>query len=212
MASRADEKRRRRQERLAREQATTEQERRKRVIGVAVAGVLVAAIVAAIVVAVTVGGGGESATSLEAAFGPHYEGLEDRREAAGVPTMAQAQTVGAAHFHPQIKVYADGKQVTVPPNIGIDPLNPPADMAGLHTHDDSGTIHNEAGTSSRLGQFFAVWGVPLSSKQLGPYRATRSRKVRMWVDGKSSRDFGELQLKDGQQIVVAFGKRSDMPL
>ena len=85
-------------------------------------------------------------------------------------------------------------------------------MAGLHTHDDSGTIHNEAGTSSRLGQFFAVWGVRLSATQLGPYRATKRKTVRMWVDGKPSRDFGELQLKDGQQIVVAYGKKSDMPL
>jgi hypothetical protein len=211
MASRAEEKQRRREERLAREEATQEQERRKRLIGVAVAAGLVAASIAAIVVVVTVGGG-ESATNSEAAFGPHYKGLDDRREAAGVPTMAEAQTVGAAHFHPQIKVYANGKQVKVPPNIGIDPLNPPADMAGLHTHDDSGTIHNEAGTSSRLGQFFAVWGVPLSSKQLGPYGATKRKKVQLWVDTKPSRAFGELQLKDGQHIVVAYGKQSDMPL
>jgi hypothetical protein len=185
-------------------------DRRKRLIGVAVAGGLVAALIAAIVVAMTVGGG-ESGTSSESPFGTHYERLDDRREAAGVPTMAEAQTVGAAHFHPLIKVYVNGKQVKVPPNIGIDPLNPPADMAGLHTHDDSGTIHNEAGTSSKLGQFFAVWGVSLSSKQLGPYRETRSDKVRMWVDGKPSWDFGALQLKDGQQIVVAYGKKSEMP-
>jgi hypothetical protein len=186
-------------------------DRRKRLIGVAVAGGLVAALIAAIVVAVTVGGG-ESATSSESPFGTHYEGLDDRRTAAGVPTMAEAQTVGAAHFHPLIKVYVNGKQVKVPPNIGIDPLNPPADMAGLHTHDDSGTIHNEAGTSSRLGQFFAVWGVLLSSKQLGPYRSTKGKKVQMWVDGKPSRAFGELQLEDGQRIVVAYGKPADMPL
>jgi hypothetical protein len=211
MASRAEEKQRRRDERLAQEQATQQQERRKRLIGVAVAGVLVAASIAAIAVVVAAEDGGESRTSSEAAFGPHYDGLDERREAAGVPTMAEAQTVGAAHFHPVIKVHVNGKQVKVPPNIGIDPLNPPADMAGLHTHDDSGTIHNEAGTSSRLGQFFAVWGVPLSSKQLGPYRQTRPNNVRMWVDGKPSRDFGALQLKDGQQIVVAYGKKSEMP-
>jgi hypothetical protein len=174
MASRAEEKQRRREERLAREEMARHDERHKRLIGFAVAGVLVVASIVAIVAVVTVGSGGESATGSEAAFGPHYDGLDDRRKVAGVPTMAEAQTVGAEHFHPQIKVYANGKQLEVPPNIGIDPANPPADMAGLHTHDDTGTIHNEAGTSSRLGQFFAVWGVPLSSKQLGPYRATGS--------------------------------------
>jgi hypothetical protein len=125
--------------------------------------------------------------------------------------MSEAQTVGAAHFHPKIKVNLNGKQVDVPPNIGISPANPPSEMAGLHTHDSSGTIHNEAGTSAKLRQFFAVWGVAFSSNHLGPYRATKSKKVRMWVDGKPSSDFGELQLKDGQEIVVAYGKKSDMP-
>jgi hypothetical protein len=211
MASRAEEKQRRREERLAQEQAAAHQERRKRWIGVGIAGALVAASIAAIIVAVTVGGG-ESGIKSESPFGTHYEGLDDRRTAASVPTMAEAQTVGAAHFHPEIKVYVNGKQVTVPVNIGIDPANPPSEMAGLHTHDESGTIHNEAGTSAKLGQFFSVWGVPLSNTQLGPYRATRSKQVRMWVDGKPSREFSELQLADGQQVVVAYGERSDMPL
>jgi hypothetical protein len=84
-------------------------------------------------------------------------------------------------------------------------------MAGLHTHDTTGTIHNEAGTSSKLGQFFAVWGVPFSKARLGPYRATRSKKVRMWVDRGASRAFGDLALEDGQKIVVAYGTPSQMP-
>jgi hypothetical protein len=105
----------------------------------------------------------------------------------------------------------NGKEVDVPPNIGISPENPPSEMAGLHTHDSSGTIHNEAGTSAKLRQFFAVWGVPFAARQLGPHRATKSKKVRMWVDGQPSREYGELQLKDGQEIVVAYGKKSDMP-
>jgi hypothetical protein len=209
--ARKEHKQRRREARLVQDEAARQGAQRKRLIGLVAAGVLVAASLAAIVVVVAVGGGGESATSSEAPFGPHYDGLDERRQGAGVPTMSEAQTVGAAHFHPQIKVNVNGEQIEVPPNIGISPENPPSEMAGLHTHDSSGTIHNEAGTSAKLRQFFAVWGVPLSSNQLGPYRATKSKKVRMWVDGKPSRDFGELQLKDGQQIVVAYGKRSDMP-
>jgi hypothetical protein len=213
MTSRArkEEKQRRRDERLAQEDEAKEQARRRRLIGFVAAGVLVAASLAAIVVVIAVGGGGGSRASSEAAFGPHYDGLDERREAAGVPTMSEAQTVGAAHFHPQIKVSVNGKQIEVPVNIGISPENPPSEMAGLHTHDSSGIIHNEAGTSAKLRQFFAVWGVPFSTNQLGPYRATKSKKVRMWVDGKPSREFGELQLKAGQEIVVAYGKKSDMP-
>ena len=211
MASRAEEKQRRREERIALEQAVQASERRKRLIGVLVAAGLVAASIGAIVIVAAGGGGGGSATSSEAAFGPHYEGLDDRREAAGVPTMAEAQTVGAAHFHPLLEVYVAGKQVKVPVNIGIDPLNPPSEMAGLHTHDDTGTIHNEAGTSAKLSQFFAVWGVPFSRSRLGPYRASGAKRVRMWVDGKSSTAFGSLQLKDGQQIKISFDRSSAPP-
>jgi hypothetical protein len=207
--TRKEEKQRRREERLAHEEVAKEQARRRRLIGLAAAGVLVAASIAAVVV-VAVGGGGESGADSEA-FGTHYDGLDERREVAGVPTMAEAQTVGAAHFHPLIKVSVNGKEVKIPPNVGISPENPPSEMAGLHTHDSSGTIHNEAGTSAKLRQFFAVWGVALSNNRLGPYRATKSRKVGMWVDGKPSRDFGELQLKDGQEIVLAYGTKSDMP-
>lgn len=209
--ARREEKQRRREERLAQEETAKEQARRRRLVGFVAAGVLVAASLGAIVVVVAVGGGGESATSSEAPFGHHYDGLDERREGAGVPTMAEAQTVGAAHFHPKVKVYANGKEVKVPPNIGISPDNPPSEMAGLHTHDGRGTIHNEAGTSAKLRQFFAVWGVALSSNHLGPYRATKSKKVRMWVDGKPSSAFGALQLKDRQEIVVAYGTKSDMP-
>jgi hypothetical protein len=208
--ARKEEKQRRRDERLAREQAAAEQALRRRLIGLLTAGVLAAAAIAAIVVVVAVGGG-DSGTSSEAPFGPHFDGLDDRREAAGVPTMSEAQIIGTAHFHPKIEVSVNGKKVEVPPNIGISPENPPSEMAGLHTHDSSGTIHNEAGTSAKLRQFFAVWGVPFAPSQLGPHRATKSKKVRMWVDGKPSREFGELQLKDGQEIVVAYGKKSDMP-
>ena len=214
MTSRAkkEEKQRRREERLAREEAAKEQARRRRLIGLSAAGVLVAASIAAIVVVVAAGGGGGSGAGSEAAFGTHYDGLNERRAAAGVPTMSEAQAVGTAHFHPEIKVFVNGKQIEVPVNIGISPENPPSAMAGLHTHDTSGTIHNEAGKSAKLNQFFAVWGVAFSSNQLGPYRATKAKRVRMWVDGKPSREFGELQLKDGQEIVVAYGRKSDMPL
>ncbi len=212
MASRAEEKERRRQERMAKEQAASAEARRRRLYAVAAGVTLVVAAVAAVIVVVAVGGGGGSSNDSGAPFGTHYQGLQARRTAAGVPTMGEAQTVGAAHFHPFIKVYVNGKQMPVPASIGIDPGKSPLEMAGLHTHDSSGTIHNEAGTQARLGQFFAVWGVPFSSTRLGPYHATKSKKVEMWVDGKPSRAFGALQLKDGQQIVVSYGKKSDAPL
>jgi hypothetical protein len=144
----------------------------------------------------------------QAAFGPHYEGLEDRRDDADVPTMAEG---GGSHFHPLLAVYANGEQVTVPANIGVDPAKPQTEMVGLHTHDDTGTIHNEAGTGATLGDFFAIWGVPLSPTQLGPFQAKGAKTVRMWVDGKPSQRLGDLVLEDGQKIVIAYGTDSQVP-
>jgi len=201
---RSAEKERLREVRLAKEEEAKRSQ--KRLLGAyAFAGVLAAGLIAAILLLALSGGGGSSSTANEP-FGPHYEGLEERRLEAGVPTMAEG---GGSHFHPLLAVFANGKPVTVPANIGIDPIKPPTEMAGLHTHDETGTIHNEAGSGARLGDFFAVWGVPFSNKRLGPYRAGGGKVVRMWVDGASSQSFGGLPLEDGQRIVVAFGPRSD---
>jgi hypothetical protein len=168
------------------------------VAGYFVAALLIAATVAAI--AVVISGGGAGAPSASGGpFAAHYDGLEERRLAAGVPTMAEG---GGEHFHSILEVYVRGEQIAVPANIGIDPSQPPQLMAGLHTHDTTGTIHNEAGTGATLGDFFAVWGVDFSADDLGPY----SGKVSMRVDGEPSGAFGDLPLADGQEIVVAYGK------
>jgi hypothetical protein len=164
--------------------------------------------VAALVVVATSGGNGGSTAPSGDPFAPRYEGLEERRLAAGVPTMAEG---GGEHFHPHLEVYVRGREVTVPANIGIDPSQPPQLMAGLHTHDTSGTIHNEAGENSTLGQFFAIWGVEFSDSRLGPHQANGEEKVRLWVDGEPSEAYGDLELADGQQIIVAFGDKRDIP-
>jgi hypothetical protein len=209
MASRAEEKELRRQKRFAQEQAAKGQARRK-LIGYATAGVLVAASIAAIVVVAVGGSSSGSSASSKSPFGTHYAGLDARRQAANVSTMGEPQS--SIHIHPLVSVYVNGKKVPVPANIGIDPSKSAMQMAGLHTHDASGTIHDEGmAAGARLGQFFAIWGVPFSSKQLGPYRVTKSKTIRMWVDGKPSSVLGSLPLRDGEQIVVSYGKNPDLP-
>jgi hypothetical protein len=175
-------------------------------VGLASAGVLATAMVAAIVLVAASGDGG-SGTETGGAFGTHFSGLEDRRVAAGVPTMSDPGA-GGPHIHPRLAVYAREKQIPLPPNLGIDPAKPPQSMAGLHTHDASGVIHVENAVDPTLGQFFAIWGVPFSATELGPYRASESEQVRMWVDGEPSTEFGDLLLEDGQQIVISFDRRN----
>jgi hypothetical protein len=179
---------------------------RERIVQLGLAAVLAAFVIGALLL--TVIGGSDSSAPEPGAFGQHYQGLEQRRLEAGVPTMGEG---GGSHFHPRLSVYANGKRVKVPANIGIDPTNPPTEMAGLHTHDETGEIHNEAGRGATLGDFFAIWGVPIGAQRLGPYRAGGAKAVRMWVDGRPSRRLGGLVLKDGQRIFMTYGTAAQIP-
>jgi hypothetical protein len=213
VSSRAVEKERLRAERIERERLAQLAARRRRSLRrVGLAAAVVGAVAAATAVALIPSSGnkqrvtGRALTASQNPFGQHYRGLDARRKAAGVPTMMD--TMGnQAHFHPLLALFIDGKRVQVPANIGIDPSKDPMQMADLHTHDTSGTIHVEGMPSATLRQLFEVWGVPLSPKRLGPYRATGAKALRMWVDRKPSRAFGSLQLADGQRIVLSYGKR-----
>jgi hypothetical protein len=214
VSSRAAEKERRRAEREQREREMASAERRARWPSLVVATVLgMGALTAVVLAVVGFGTGGDSggpSMSANDPFGPHYAGLEARRTAAGVPTMMQTMN-SRVHVHPLLAVYVDGRRVGVPANIGIDPQRDSMEMAGLHTHDPSGKIHVEGVGGATLGQFFAIWGVPLSPSRLGPYRAGGSKTVRMWVDGKPSRAFGALRLADRQRIVISYGRRDAPP-
>src|SRR5881397_2424522 len=121
-----------RRERLDAERRDQTMARRRLLAGYLVAGLLTAAVVTGVVVVIA-SGGGSSASESGGAFGPHYDGLQQRIAAAAVSTMGQPAS--AVHIHPQLAVYANDEPVEVPSNIGIDPAQPPTAMAGLHTHD-----------------------------------------------------------------------------
>jgi hypothetical protein len=177
----------------------------RRAAGYFVAVLLAGALIAGLVAVVSSGGGG-SGTEVAGSFGTNYPGLEERRLAAGVPTMGDS-SAGGAHIHPKLAVFVRGERIELPANIGIDPARSPTEMAGLHTHDASGVIHVENAADPTLGQFFEIWGVPLSPGQLGPHQAKDSERVRAWVDGRPSAELEDLVMQDGQEIAVVLGPR-----
>lgn len=209
MSSRTGQKERRRQERLEAEHAAARADRRVRLRSAGLAGLVGLLAVSGVTAALAFGTGGGSAREgvVAGPFGQHYEGLEERRNHAGIPTMMDTMN-SQAHVHPNLWVYVDGTPVTVPANIGIDPERVSMEMAGLHTHDRSGKLHVEGVEHATLGQFFAIWGVPFSAQRLGPHRGGGDKDVRMWVDGKSSTEFDQLKLRDGQNIVVSYGDKN----
>lgn len=210
MSSKLEKRERRRAERLATEQAEVERERRMQRLRIAGgAAVTVLAVGAAIAIVLLAGGEGKRPAEAEAAFGQHYQTLEQRRMQANVSTMSAPSA--SDHTHPQLSIWTDGKKLEIPANIGIDPQRPPGDMASLHTHDASGTVHNEGQANPTLGQFFAIWGVDFGPDRLGPYRAGNGKVVQMWVDGKPSMLFDRLPFEDEQDIRISYGPRRSGP-
>lgn len=108
------------------------------------------------------------------------------------------------HIHPHLAIVVNGATTTIPANIGIT-LNC---EHPLHTHDASGTIHVESPEQRNftLSDFFAVWGEPFGKTQIFGYEADAGHEITMTVDGKPSADYENLVLKDGQQIVIKYGK------
>jgi len=96
----------------------------------------------------------------------------------------------SVHVHAHLSLFFDGAQIAIPPGIGIvKPFRVENGFVGagggfywLHTHDATGIIHIESPDSRTytLGQFFDVWGEPLSARNVAGLQGA----VRAFVDGK----------------------------
>ena len=136
--------------------------------------------------------------------------LQSRLQALDLPALAREGT--ALHIHAHLDVYADGRRVFVPAQIGIAADG--AFISPLHTHDRSGVIHVESPQvrTFTLGQFFGVWGVRLTPRCLGGYCASTSKRVRVFVNGRRiSGDPRFVVLTEREEIVVAYGTRAELP-
>ncbi len=110
------------------------------------------------------------------------------------------------HIHPHLRIVIDGKNVPVPANIGSGGCE-----KVMHTHDASGEIHIEPNFYQEftLGQFFREWEQPLSAALLLDKTADASHEIIMTVDGKPDAEFGNLVLRDGQEIVLEYRPKKD---
>lgn len=148
----------------------------------ALGGAALLAVVAVVAVAVTSLIGARSVTTAG------VRGMARGTVVDGVACQTTEQV--AYHIHAHLAIYDSGAARVVPAGIGIP--GPQQVTAGfvaggkclywLHTHDTSGIIHVESPTKRvyTLGQFFDIWGQPLSGSQVG--RATGA--VTVFVNGK----------------------------
>jgi hypothetical protein len=99
----------------------------------------------------------------------------------------------AFHIHAHLGVYVNGDQRAIPYGIGVLPplqlqqtaegpfVTGGAGFYWLHTHDITGVIHIESPVQRQytLGEFFDLWGQPLTAFRVGPERGP----VTALVDG-----------------------------
>ena len=116
------------------------------------------------------------------------------------------------HIHQHLDIFVEGEPVTLPGDLGIGD----GFISDLHTHASypEGIIHVESPTASRfsLGQFFAVWGVPLSATCIGSLCEEGDKQLKAWVNGKPvPGDPTRIVLEEHQQIVLAYGTPAQEP-
>jgi len=118
-------------------------------------------------------------------------------------SLVPIDAMGMMHIHPHLTLVFDGKEATVPANIGIDSTmwnDHSLDsygmkgMAPLHTHDASGAIHVESYKirDYTLGQLLDIWGLNLSGY-----------KVALTVNGQSVPDYQNYVFKDGDKMTLS---------
>ena len=137
---------------------------------------------------------------------------------AGVPCQTGEQTV--THVHAHVTVFVNGQARVIPYGVGIPGFQAQQSAQGpfvstgscvywLHVHSNDGIIHIEAPNKHTftLGQFFDIWGIPLSSNQVGS--ATGNVTVFFTSPGKHpmlyTGDPRDLPLGDHYQIQLVVG-------
>jgi hypothetical protein len=113
----------------------------------------------------------------------------------------------AVHYHAHLDLLYEGRAVPVPAQVGI--------IQGcrywLHTYSTGGVLHveapaEEARTQYTVGDFFWVWGQPLSSHQVATFRVGQGQQLRTWLNGRRyTDDVSGLVLHPRDQVVLEVG-------
>ncbi len=133
--------------------------------------------------------------------------------------QCQAGEQVAFHIHSRLTVFVDGRSVKIPAGVGIaDPQTEPTQVgpfvgsgscfSWLHTHAVDGIVHIESPVQRTftLGNFFDVWGQPLSTTQVGPHKGhvTALYNGKVWLGNPRDIPLGshtQIQLDVGSPLV-----------
>jgi hypothetical protein len=130
--------------------------------------------------------------------------------------MAQGEPVGGVscdaqegsriHIHQHLLILDHGKEVAIPPNVGQVPAK--RCLYWIHTHTPDGILHIEAplNRSFTLGDFFNIWGEPLSRSEAASAHAGKGQTLHVFVNGKRYEgDPRKISLVAHADIVIEAG-------
>lgn len=211
-ATRQEQYQQRQQERQRQRQREIQRQRLTR--GALIGGAILIVIILAIVIGQMVVRGGAKTNSnpttltVNAPTGQAVDGL-----------TCQLEQGGAMHIHEYLDLYINGQRVNANPGIGlVDSANC---LYPLHVHDkEANVIHVESSTVATftLGQFFDVWGVKLSSAQVGQYKVDSAHKLVVEVldaNGNMTPYTGnpyDLTLQEKQTIYILYNSPNVKPV
>jgi hypothetical protein len=178
-------------------------------------------VAAALVIGLGLRSGGGS-TMLTVPPGPVLASIDSEAQGEPVDNIeCQTSEQVLFHIHAYLAVFVNGQQRTVPAGIGIPGAQVQTTPAGplvasgqcfywLHSHTADGIIHIESPLTRlyTLGNYFDIWGEPLSATQVGPAQGT----VTAYVNGRrftgNPRDIplmahAEIQLDVGSDVAPA---------
>ncbi|MGZ8604033.1 MAG: hypothetical protein ACXWX9_04670 [Actinomycetota bacterium] len=145
----------------------------------------------------------------EAPWNANAEQAGDRSDLIGLPSHDGEL---AMHEHVNVQIFVHGEPVEVPTNIGIDQAS--GDVASLHTHEDSGTIHLESTVryDFTLADVFDIWGVRLSDTCVGGYCEDGESTLRLFRNGQEiTQPLRGVALDNQAVFVLAYGTVDEVP-
>jgi hypothetical protein len=135
---------------------------------------------------------------------------------AGSPTTTDVRCDASEqftmHIHAHLNIVVDGQLYLPPANVGITPTC----FYWLHTHAGTGVIHVEAPTATdfTLGQFFDVWGEPLSTTEVADHPVGPGEQLFVFIDGerRDGVDPRTIVLTNLESIELQIGSEPRDPL
>jgi hypothetical protein len=110
------------------------------------------------------------------------------------------------HIHQHLVIMDHGHPVEIPSTIGQVPAR--RCLYWVHTHTPDGIIHIEAPKDQAftLGNFFKVWGQPITRSQVGSARLAPKESMRVYVNGKRfTGDPAAIKLEPHADIFIEVG-------